>query len=146
MEKLKVEVKRLHPEAKIPSYAYLGMSGDLGADLFALSAVVIHAQGRETIQTGIAIAPPLGYGAIIEGRSGLSQRGVTVLGGVIDSGYRGEIKVVLGNLSDMPISISSGERIAQLRFVRRFEAEFVVVDEIPSSDRDVKGFGSSGNL
>jgi dUTP pyrophosphatase len=80
----------------------------------------------------------------VEDRSGLAVRGVTTLAGVIDPGYRGEIKVVMTNLSAAPVEIKAGDRIAQLRIVRRIEAAFDEVNELVEASRGEKGFGSTG--
>ena len=87
---------------------------------------------------------PTTHGALVEDRSGLAVRGVTTLAGVIDPGYRGEIKVVMTNLSEVAVEIKAGDRIAQLRIVRRIEAEFEEVKEIVEAARGVNGFGSTG--
>ena len=87
---------------------------------------------------------PQPHGALIEDRSGLAIRGVTTLAGVIDPGYRGEIRVVMTNLSAAPVDIKPGDRIAQLRIVRRIEAIFEEVTELAEAPRGAKGFGSTG--
>jgi dUTP pyrophosphatase len=87
--------------------------------------------------------PPT-HGALVEDRSGLAVRGVTTLAGVIDPGYRGEIKVVMTNLSATAVEIKAGDRIAQLRIVRRIEAGFEEVTELVEAVRGVNGFGSTG--
>jgi dUTP pyrophosphatase len=87
---------------------------------------------------------PATHGALVEDRSGLAIRGVTTLAGVIDPGYRGEIKVVMTNLSATSVEIKAGDRIAQLRIVRRIEAEFEEVSELVEAVRGVNGFGSTG--
>jgi dUTP pyrophosphatase len=88
---------------------------------------------------------PAEFGALVEDRSGLSLRGLTTLAGVIDPGYRGEIKVVMTNLSAAAVEIKAGDRIAQLRIVRRIEAEFEEVTELVEAPRGAKGFGSTGS-
>ncbi len=94
------------------------------------------------------MAFPADYGALVEDRSGLAMRGVTTLAGVIDPGYRGEIKVVLINITDAPITLAAGDRVAQLRLVRRIEAEFVEVEGMDKAElatmRGAGGFGSTG--
>jgi dUTP pyrophosphatase len=87
---------------------------------------------------------PSSHGALVEDRSGLALRGVTTLAGVIDPGYRGEIKVVMTNLSATPVEIKAGDRIAQLRIVQRIEATFEEVAELGEAARGVGGFGSTG--
>ena len=87
---------------------------------------------------------PSTHGALVEDRSGLAMRGVTTLAGVIDPGYRGEIKVVMTNFGPAPIEIKPGDRIAQLRIVQRIEARFEEVAELGEAARGVGGFGSTG--
>ncbi len=137
-------VQKLHPEAKIPRYAHFGPWGDLAADLYALSPRTLEPGETVAIPTGLALAFPANFGALIEDRSGLALRGLTTLAGVIDPGYRGEIKVVLTNLAAIPHSISGGDRIAQLRLVRRIEATFEVVATLDETARARGGFGSTG--
>jgi dUTP pyrophosphatase len=96
------------------------------------------------VPTGIALEFPSTHGALVEDRSGLAVRGVTTLAGVIDPGYRGEIKVVITNLSAAPVEIQPGDRIAQLRIVQRIEASFEEVDELGEARRGERGFGSTG--
>ena len=88
---------------------------------------------------------PSTHGALVEDRSGLAVRGVTTLAGVIDPGYRGEIRVVMTNLSSLPVEIRAGDRIAQLRIVQRIEASFEEVAELGDAARGAAGFGSTGS-
>ena len=121
--------------------------GDAGADLAAAGAVVIPARGRATVPTGIAIALPDGYVGLVHPRSGLAARnGITVLNtpGTIDSGYRGEIKVVLVNTSDTDYAVHAGDRIAQLLVQRYERVHFIPVQRLPGSVRGAAGFGSTG--
>jgi dUTP pyrophosphatase len=96
------------------------------------------------VPTGIALEFPSTHGALVEDRSGLAVRGVTTLAGVIDPGYRGEIKVVMTNLAATPVEIKAGDRIAQLRIVQRIEATFEEVEELGEAARGASGFGSTG--
>ena len=137
-------VRLLHPEAKIPQYSHSGNWGDLAADLYAVEAHRLEPGETVAVSTGVAIGFPSDYGALVEDRSGLALRGITTLAGVIDPGYRGEIRVVLTNLSASVHSISIGDRIAQLRLVRRIEAIFEVVETLDETMRAGKGFGSTG--
>ena len=143
-----IKVKRLHPDAKLPRYSHAGPWGDLAADLSAVASATLSAAGAagstQAIATGIALELPGTHGALVEDRSGLSMRGVTTLAGVIDPGYRGEIRVVMTNLSGAAVEIKAGDRIAQLRIVRRIEAEFDEVSELEEAARGAKGFGSTG--
>src|SRR5438270_374950 len=145
---VKIGVKRLSEAAQMPRYAHVGEFGDLAADVYASSAVTLAAAGdagsTAAVPTGIAMDFPSTHGALVEDRSGLAVRGVTTLAGVIDPGYRGEIKVVMTNLSAAAVEIKAGDRIAQLRIVRRIEAAFDEVAELVDAARGANGFGSTG--
>ena len=139
-----VKVKKLVAAAQMPRYAHVGEFGDLAADLYALAGVTLAAGETRAVATGIALEFPATHGALVEDRSGLAVRGVTTLAGVIDPGYRGEIKVVMTNLSAGPVEIAAGDRIAQLRIVQRIEVSFELVEELGEAARGVGGFGSTG--
>lgn len=141
-----IPIVRLDASLPLPSYARLG---DAGADLIARDDVVLeHGGGRALVPTGVAIAIPDGYAGFVQPRSGLAlKHGVTVLNspGLIDSGYRGELKVLLINTDPKDdFAVKRGDRIAQLVIQRVDAARFVVVDELPESERGEQGFGSSG--
>lgn len=137
-------VKRLHDLATLPRYAHTGPFGDLAADLFSVEDVKIEAGETALVATGLAFAFPAKYGALVEDRSGLAVRGITTLAGVIDPGYRGELKVVLLNTTASAIALAAGSRVAQLRLVLRIEADFVEVAELDETARSAGGFGSTG--
>jgi dUTP diphosphatase len=145
---VKIKVKRLTPAAQLPRYAHVGEFGDLAADLYAAAGVVLGASGgagsTQAVPTGIAMEFPSTHGALVEDRSGLALCGVTTLAGVIDPGYRGEIRVVMTNLGAAPVEIKPGDRIAQLRIVQRIEASFEEVAELGEAARGAGGFGSTG--
>jgi dUTP diphosphatase len=137
-------IQRLRDGAVIPAQAY---AGDAGLDLAACDRVEIGAGERALVGTGLAVAIPDGYAGFVQPRSGLAaEHGVTVLNtpGLIDSGYRGEVRVILHN-SDRatPFVVEPGMRIAQLVVVPLAEIEPMEVDELPASERGVRGFGSS---
>lgn len=144
MGQIIVRVQRLNEKAKVPSYAHKGPLGDLAADLFSVEDAEILPGTVLSIGTGIALELPPEYGAVIEDRSGIALKGLSTLGGIIDTGYRGEIRVVLSNLGAERYQIRTGDRIAQLRLVHKLEANFVEVSEIGSSERSDRGFGSTG--
>ena len=143
-ESVRIKVMKLHAEAQVPRYAHTGPFGDLAADLFAVAGVTLEAGATLPVATGVAMEFPSTHGALVEDRSGLAVRGVTTLAGVIDPGYRGEIKVVMTNLNAAAVEIKAGDRIAQLRVVRRIEAEFEEVSELVEAARGAAGFGSTG--
>jgi dUTP pyrophosphatase len=141
---VRIKVRKLHAEAQLPRYAHTGPFGDLAADLYAVAGTTLAAGATLPVATGVAMEFPATHGALVEDRSGLAVRGVTTLAGVIDPGYRGEIKVVMTNLSASAVEIKAGDRIAQLRIVRRIEAEFEEVTELVEASRGAAGFGSTG--
>jgi dUTP pyrophosphatase len=139
-----LKVLKLDPSAQLPRYAHAGPFGDLAADLYAVSGARLEAGATMAVATGIALEFPSTHGALVEDRSGLAVRGVTTLAGVIDPGYRGEIKVVMTNLSAAAVEIKAGDRIAQLRIVQRIQARFEEVSELVEAPRGAAGFGSTG--
>ncbi len=143
---MEILVKRLHPDAIVPTHAN---HGDAGCDLVAVETCTIRAGGgRALIATGVAVAIPEGHGGFVLPRSGLASRhGVTLVNspGLIDAGYRGEVKVALVNLDpDHDYLVEKGDRIAQLVVIAVSSPPFHVVDELPSTTRGEGGFGSSG--
>jgi dUTP pyrophosphatase len=141
---VRIKVLKLDAAAQLPRYAHTGPFGDLAADLYSVGEVTLAAGATMPVTTGVAMEFPATHGALVEDRSGLAVRGVTTLAGVIDPGYRGEIRVVMTNLSAATVEITSGDRIAQLRIVRRIEAEFEEVSELVEAARGARGFGSTG--
>jgi dUTP pyrophosphatase len=143
-----LRVQRLLPAAQMPRYAHAGAYGDLAADLFAAEAATLAPVGQQgatvAVRTGLALELPSTHGALVEDRSGLALRGLTTLAGVIDPGYRGELKVVLTNLATEPQTIAPGHRIAQLRIVQRIQAVFEETDTLAETPRGQGGFGSTG--
>jgi dUTP pyrophosphatase len=143
---LDVPVLRLDPDLPLPAYA---RPGDAGADLVAREpARLRRGGGRSLVPTGVAIALPEGYAGFVQPRSGLALRhGVTCLNtpGLIDSGYRDELKVLLVNTDpDADYEVARGDRIAQLVVQRVEHARFTVVAELDPSDRGPRGFGHTG--
>ncbi len=143
---LRLPVVRLDPELPLPSYAH---PGDAGADLWAREDALIPAGGgRVRVPTGIALALPDGHAGLVLPRSGLAaHHGVTCLNtpGLIDSGYRGEVIVVLVNTDPTrDHQVRRGDRIAQLVIQPVAQAWFAPVDELPATTRSGAGFGSTG--
>ena len=136
--------QRLHEDAVVPDRAY---AGDAGLDLVACERAEIGPGERAIVGTGLAVAIPEGHAGFVQPRSGLAaDHGVTVLNtpGLIDSGYRGELRVILLNTDrSETFTVEPGMRIAQLVVVPLAMAETAEVDELPSSERGVRGFGSS---
>jgi dUTP diphosphatase len=141
---IELPVRRLRRDATLPARAY---AGDAGLDLASCERVELAPGERATVHTGLAVAIPEGYGGFVQPRSGLAMRhGIALVNspGLVDSGYRGEIKVVLLNTDARePFAVEPGMRIAQLVVLPIPEVELVEVDELPESERGVRGFGSS---
>ena len=141
---IELQITRLHEDASLPERAY---DGDAGLDLAALEGTVLGPGERATVRTGLAVAVPEGYAAFVQPRSGLAARhGITIVNtpGLIDSGYRGEVRVVLLNTdAGESFTVEPGMRIAQLVVLKVAELRLREVDELPASERGVRGFGSS---
>lgn len=143
-----VSLQQLDPELPLPSYAH---PGDAGLDLYARESVLLAAGGgRALVPTGIVVAIPPGFAGFVQPRSGIAlKHGVTCLNtpGLIDSGYRGELRVLLVNTDARDeYEVQRGDRIAQLVVQAVEQVEFVVVgeDELPPADRGAGGFGHTG--
>ena len=135
-------VKKLHSEAKLPNYAH---ASDAGMDLYALETTALQPHERRLISTGIALAIPYGCVGLIWDKSGLAAKhGVKTLAGVIDAGYRGEIRVVLHNLSAQSFLIEKGSKIAQMLIQPVVHTEIIEVEELEETPRGELGFGSTG--
>ena len=137
-----IKIKRLKPDAVLPSYAH---AGDAGMDICASEDVHIKKDERMKVPTGIAIQIPEGYVGLGWDKSGLSMNhGLKTLGGVIDAGYRGEIMIGIVNLSNEDYTIGKGHKVAQI-LIQKVEAPNVQeVEELGDSHRGEKGFGSTG--
>ena len=137
-------VRRLHPDAQMPAGAY---EGDAGLDLASVEEAVLGPGERRTVATGLAVAIPDGHAGFVQPRSGLASRhGITVVNspGLIDAGYRGELKVVLLNTDPAePFHIRPGDRIAQLVVLALPQVTVTEADDLPPSQRAERGFGSS---
>ena len=141
---IELPIRRLRDDAVLPSQAY---AGDAGLDLAACERVELRPGERATVGTGLAIAIPEGYAGFVQPRSGLASRhGITIVNtpGLVDSGYRGELRVVLLNTDAREtFVVEPGMRIAQLVVLAVPGVEAVEVDELPESERGVRGFGST---
>ncbi len=141
-----IAVRRLRPDARLPEQAY---EGDAGLDLAACEEAVLAPGERAVVPTGVAVEIPDGYAGFVQPRSGLAARhgiGIVNAPGLIDSGYRGEIRVVLINTDrEEPFVVRPGMRIAQLVVAPVAAARLVEVDELTASDRGARGFGSSSS-
>lgn len=139
---VKIKILKVDPEAIIPNYAKLG---DAGMDFYSAEEAVLKPGERKAVSSGIKMEIPEGYVGLVWDKSGLALNGgIKTMAGVIDSGYRGEIKIVLINLSDKDFEIKKGQKIAQM-IVQKFEsAETEAADNLSGSERGDGGFGSTG--
>jgi dUTP pyrophosphatase len=141
---IELPLRRLRPDAVLPAHAY---DGDAGLDLAACERIELGPGERATVGTGLAVAIPTGHAGFVQPRSGLAARhGITIVNspGLVDSGYRGELKVVLQNTDRTePFVIEPGMRIAQLVVLPVPGVAAVEVEELPASERGERGFGSS---
>jgi dUTP pyrophosphatase len=141
---IELSIRRLRGDAVVPKRAY---DGDAGLDLSACERVELGPGERATVGTGLAVAIPDGYAGFVQPRSGLASRhGITMVNtpGLVDSGYRGELKVILLNTDrSETFVVEPGMRIAQLVVLQVPAIDPVEVDELPESERGVRGFGSS---
>jgi dUTP pyrophosphatase len=145
MDKIKLKIKKISQEAITPNYAH---PGDAGLDLFSNMDATILPSETILIKTGISIELPTGYEAQVRPRSGLAlKNAITVLNtpGTIDSGYRGEVGVIIINHGKLPFEITKGTKIAQMVINRFVEASVEIVDELTDTSRSSGGFGSTGN-
>ena len=141
---IELPVRRLRPDAQVPTRAY---AGDAGIDLAACERVELAPGERALVPTGLAVAIPAGYAGYVQPRSGLATKhGISIVNtpGLVDSGYRGELLVNLLNTdAHEPFVVEPGMRIAQLVVLAVPDVEPVEVDELPDSERGDRGFGSS---
>lgn len=137
--------KRIHPDAVLPAYAH---EGDAGMDVRSVEDVIVPASGRALVHTGLVMLLPDGYEAQVRPRSGLALKsGLTVLNtpGTIDSGYRGEVGVILFNSSKVDFAVRKNDRIAQLVIAPVVHAEVVEEESVDETERGAGGFGSTGS-
>ena len=139
---MKVNVKKLHPDATLPTYAHLG---DAGMDFFALERTVITPNERVVVKTGISMEIPEGYVGLLWDKSGISfKHGLKTIGGVIDAGYRGEVGIAITNISDQAYTFEAGHKIAQMLIQKVEHVDIVEVAELTDTPRGKNGFGSTG--
>lgn len=139
---MKLKIKKLHKDAKIPHYAH---HDDAGFDLFAIQDTLVKKGERVAVMTGIAMEIPEGYVGLVWDKSGLAlNHGIKTIAGVVDSSYRGEMLAVVTNLSDKDYLFEKGHKIAQMIIQKKETMEFVEVDELSDTLRGGSGFGSTG--
>jgi len=138
---MELKVKKIHPDAKLPQYSH---KGDAGLDLFSSVDCVLQKGEVRPVPTGIKVVIPKGNVGLIWDKSGISLKGAHQLAGVIDSGYRGEVRVVMVNLGADAFVIEKGMKIAQLLIQPVVEIEVTEVEELEETSRGESGFGSTG--
>lgn len=138
---MKIKIKKLNPEAKLPTYAH---AGDVGLDLCALEEITIQPGEHARFWNGFALEFPEGFAAIVKDKSSISKARLHTMGGVFDAGYRGEYNVHLVNLSDKPYTVEKGQKVAQLVIFPVAIAELEEVQELSDSSRGEGRFGSTG--
>lgn len=138
---MEIKVKRIQKDARLPQYSH---KGDAGLDLFSAVDCVLEDGQILAVPTGIQVAIPQGFVGLIWDKSGLSLQGVHRLAGVIDSGYRGEVKVVMANLRNKPFVIEKGMKVAQMLIQPVEEIKVVESNTLEETSRGERGFGSTG--
>ena len=138
-----LKVKKIQEDAKVPHYSH---KGDAGLDLFSSIDSVLNKGEVKPIPTGIQVAIPEGHVGLVWDKSGISLKGVHRLAGVIDSGYRGEVRVVMVNFGEETFVIKKGMKIAQLLIQPVMDVEVVEADELEETSRGENGFGSTGKF
>ncbi len=138
---MELKVRRIHPEAKLPVYSH---PGDAGLDLFSVEDLTLAPGETRAVPTGIQVAIPAGHVGLVWDKSGISLRGVHRLAGVVDAGYRGEVRVVMVNLGGDPFQVKTGMKIAQLLIQTVAAVTVVESDDLDNTPRGEGGFGSTG--
>lgn len=139
---MKIKIIKLDRNAKIPSYAH---HGDAGMDFYCLNKTVVEPKKRKAVLTGIALEIPKGFVGLIWDKSGLAlKNGIKTMAGVIDSGYRGEVQIVVYNTNQKQFIFEKGDKVAQMLIQKIESPELVEVENISDSNRGTGGFGSTG--
>jgi len=137
-----IKIKKLDPTATLPNYAH---PGDAGMDFYANETTTLQPRERKLISTGIALAIPQGFVGLFWDKSGIAAKhGLKTMAGVIDASYRGEIKILIHNLSEQLYLVEKGKKIAQLLIQPVEQRELVEVDNLEDTSRGAGGFGSTG--
>lgn len=138
----KIKVVRIHKDTPLPSYAH---NGDAAFDLFSTETITFRSGDVHSVPAGIKLEIPDGYAGLIWDKSGLAiKHGLKVLGGVVDSGYRGEVMVGMTNLTDTEYSLKKGEKVAQMIIQKVERVSIEEVEELSETKRGEGGFGSTG--
>jgi dUTP pyrophosphatase len=138
---MKIKIKKLKENAKLPKYHH---PGDVGMDVFAMETFTIQPGEHHFFFHGFAMEFPIGYAAIIKDKSSISKAGLSTMGGVFDSGYRGEYNTHLVNLGTEPYTVEEGDKVSQIVIIPVYIAEIEETDTLSESDRGEGAFGSTG--
>lgn len=138
---MKIKIKKLKDEAKLPSYA---REGDVAMDMYAMETVTIAPGEHHRFWHGFALEFPAGNAALVKDKSSISKAGLHTMGGVFDAGYRGEYNTHLVNLSSEPYTVEVGDKVSQLMILPVVIAELEETDTLGESERGEQGFGSTG--
>lgn len=138
---MKIKIKRLKEDAKLPTYAH---PGDVGMDVYAMEMVTIPPMGHHRFYHGFAMEFPEGYGAIVMDKGSISKAGLATMGGVFDAGFRGEYNTHLVNLSNESYTVEVGDKVAQIVILPVHIGELEEVTELSDSARGIGAFGSTG--
>lgn len=138
---MKIKIKRLHPDAKLPSYA---REGDVGMDMYAMETITIKPGEHYRFSHGFALEFPTGFAAIVKDKGSISNAGLHTMGGVFDAGFRGEYNTHLVNLGTEAYTVESGDKVAQLVIYPVEIAELEETDSLSESERGEGRFGSTG--
>ncbi|MDY6957522.1 MAG: dUTP diphosphatase [Halobacteriota archaeon] len=141
MESVDVKIKLLRSGARVPEKA---MSGDICYDIFLPEDALLESRKVTSIGTGIAIEPEPGFGLLVRDKSSMVAKNITVHGGEIDNGYRGECRIMILNSNDEDVRVFKGQKIAQVRPIRIRDINWDVTDELSDTERGNGGFGSTG--
>lgn len=138
---MKFLIKKLHPDAKMPTYAH---ATDAGLDMYACERIVVPPHGRVRIYHGFALLIPPGYAGIVKDKSSISNAGLHQIGGVFDAGFTGEYNTQLVNLTDTEYVFEKGDKVSQLVIIPIAQPEFEHVESFPETERGEGAFGSTG--
>lgn len=141
LNKIPIKIKKLNPDAIIPSYAH---EGDAGMDIYSCEDFILLPHERHLFSTGISIELPEGYVALIWDKSGVANKGIKSMGGVIEYTYRGEYKIILYNTSKEPYEVKKSQKIAQILIQPIMNANVQEVNELSETKRGDGAFGSTG--
>ncbi len=140
---MELRYKKLHPDAKVPTYAH---ATDAAMDLYTVEDFLLAPGERKSVPTGLAFAIPTGYVGLIWDKSGVShKRGIKCLGGVIDSGYRGEVFLGVVNVGTQTQQFAKGDKVSQMLIQKVEQPHLVEIDELDETDRGEGAFGSTGH-